>query len=176
MSGQEAPFFKMPGSFQEKTRIQGQKQDSFQPKAERHRHNDPEAVGLGERSPQEPEIVVNTFIISSPNNRNITPTQSEKSVVTPDINLNSDALWLKMSPFAEQTQKKFAELKESHERMKKLYASMEKIVQTPQERHFQLRKASEETNKRINQVFEEQHHCKRDRDFLDEDIKKLFCV
>ncbi|MBW0505813.1 hypothetical protein O181_045528 [Austropuccinia psidii MF-1] len=48
ISGQESPFFTIPGSFQEKTRIQGQKQDIFQPKTERIRPNDPEAVGLGE--------------------------------------------------------------------------------------------------------------------------------
>ncbi|MBW0516841.1 hypothetical protein O181_056556 [Austropuccinia psidii MF-1] len=54
ISGRESPFFKIPGSFQEKTRIQGQKQDLFQPKAERVITNDPEAVGLGERSTQEP--------------------------------------------------------------------------------------------------------------------------
>ncbi|MBW0482711.1 hypothetical protein O181_022426 [Austropuccinia psidii MF-1] len=47
ISGQESPFFTIPGSFQEKTRIQGKKQDLFQPKAERVRPNDPEAVGLG---------------------------------------------------------------------------------------------------------------------------------
>ncbi|MBW0490440.1 hypothetical protein O181_030155 [Austropuccinia psidii MF-1] len=35
ISGQESPFFTIPGSFQEKTRIQGQEQDLFQPKAER---------------------------------------------------------------------------------------------------------------------------------------------
>ncbi|MBW0478419.1 hypothetical protein O181_018134 [Austropuccinia psidii MF-1] len=29
ISGQESPFFTIPGSFQEKTRIQGQKQDLF---------------------------------------------------------------------------------------------------------------------------------------------------
>ncbi|MBW0550253.1 hypothetical protein O181_089968 [Austropuccinia psidii MF-1] len=46
----ESPFFTIPGSLQENTRIQGQKQDIFQPKAERVRHNDPEAVGFGERS------------------------------------------------------------------------------------------------------------------------------
>ncbi|MBW0473899.1 hypothetical protein O181_013614 [Austropuccinia psidii MF-1] len=54
ISGQESPFFTIPGSFQEKTRIQGQKQDIFQPKAERVILNDPEAVGLGETSAQEP--------------------------------------------------------------------------------------------------------------------------
>ncbi|MBW0531729.1 hypothetical protein O181_071444 [Austropuccinia psidii MF-1] len=31
ISGQESPFFTIPGSFQEKTRIQGQKQDHLQP-------------------------------------------------------------------------------------------------------------------------------------------------
>ncbi|MBW0476300.1 hypothetical protein O181_016015 [Austropuccinia psidii MF-1] len=53
---------------------------------------------------------------------------------------------------------------------------MEKIVKTLQEGHSQSRKASEETNKRLNQVFAEQHHSKRDRDFLDKDMNKLFNV
>ncbi|MBW0505091.1 hypothetical protein O181_044806 [Austropuccinia psidii MF-1] len=116
--GQESPFFIIPGSFQEKIRIQGKKQDIFQPKAERVRPNDPESVGLSERSTQEPEIVVNTSRISSLNNRNINPTQNEHSVVTPGSNLNSDSLWMQMSKFAEKTQEKFAGLQESHERMK----------------------------------------------------------
>ncbi|MBW0499251.1 hypothetical protein O181_038966 [Austropuccinia psidii MF-1] len=64
MSDQEAPFFTIPRSFQEKTRIQGQKQDPFQPKAERVRHNDPSAVRLGERSTKEPEIAVHTSRIN----------------------------------------------------------------------------------------------------------------
>ncbi|MBW0465968.1 hypothetical protein O181_005683 [Austropuccinia psidii MF-1] len=81
-----------------------------------------------------------------------------------------------MSQYAEKTQKKFSELEESHERMKKLTASMEKIIKTLQEGHAQLSKACEETNKRLNLVFEEQHHSKRDRDFLDQDIKKPFNV
>ncbi|MBW0563750.1 hypothetical protein O181_103465, partial [Austropuccinia psidii MF-1] len=84
ISGQESPLFTIPCSFQEKTRIQGQNQEFFQPKAERVRTNDPEAVRLGERSTQKPEIVVNTYRISSLNNRNITPTQNEHSVVTPE--------------------------------------------------------------------------------------------
>ncbi|MBW0471147.1 hypothetical protein O181_010862 [Austropuccinia psidii MF-1] len=120
ISDQESPFFIIPGSFQEKTRIQGQKQDLFEPKAERVRNNYPEAVGIGERSTQEPEIVVNTCRISSPTNRNITPTQTENNVVTPESNLNSDAPWLKIY--------KFAELQESHERMKTLTASMEFLL------------------------------------------------
>ncbi|MBW0511731.1 hypothetical protein O181_051446 [Austropuccinia psidii MF-1] len=69
-----------------------------------------------------------------------------------------------MSQYAEQTQKQFSELGASHERMKTLTASMDKIVKTPQEGHAQLSKASEETNKRLNRVFEEQHHRKRDMD------------
>ncbi|MBW0528099.1 hypothetical protein O181_067814 [Austropuccinia psidii MF-1] len=54
ISGQESQFFTIPGSFQEMTRIQGKKQDIFQPKAERVRPNDPEAVRIGEGSTQEP--------------------------------------------------------------------------------------------------------------------------
>ncbi|MBW0472045.1 hypothetical protein O181_011760 [Austropuccinia psidii MF-1] len=104
INDQESPFFTIPGSFQEKTRIQGQKQDLLQPKAERVRPNDSEAVGLGERSTQKPEIVVNTSRISGPTNRNITPTQTEHNVVTTESNLNSDKLWLQMSQFAVQTQ------------------------------------------------------------------------
>ncbi|MBW0538505.1 hypothetical protein O181_078220 [Austropuccinia psidii MF-1] len=176
ISGQESPFFTIPGSSQEKTRKQGQKQDLLQPEEERVRPHDPEAVGFGERIGQEPEVVVNNIRISSPINRNITPTQIEHDVVTPETNLNSDAMWLQMSQYSEQTQKQFAELEASHERMKKLTASMDKIVKTLQEGHAQLSKASEETNKRLNLVFEEQHHSKRDRDCLDQDINKLFNV
>ncbi|MBW0536499.1 hypothetical protein O181_076214 [Austropuccinia psidii MF-1] len=81
-----------------------------------------------------------------------------------------------MSEFAEQTQKPFSELEASHERMKTLTASMGKIVKTLQAGHAQLRNSCEETNKRLNLVFEEQNHSKRDRDFLDQGIKKLFHV
>ncbi|MBW0463213.1 hypothetical protein O181_002928 [Austropuccinia psidii MF-1] len=176
ISGQESPLFTISGSLQEKTRIQGKKQDHLQPKEERVRPNYPEAVGFGERSTQEPEVVVHNSIISSPINRNITPTQIEHNFVTPESNLNSDALWLQMSQYAEKTQKQFSELEASHERMKKLTASMDKIIKTLQEGHAQLSKASEETNKRLNLVFEEQHHRKRDKDCLDQYINKLFNV
>ncbi|MBW0494365.1 hypothetical protein O181_034080 [Austropuccinia psidii MF-1] len=81
-----------------------------------------------------------------------------------------------MSQYAEQTQRQCAELEESHERMRKLTASMDKIVKNLQEGHAQLSKASEETNTRLNIVFEEQHHSRRDRDCLDQDINKLFNV
>ncbi|MBW0485700.1 hypothetical protein O181_025415 [Austropuccinia psidii MF-1] len=110
-------------------------------------------------------MVVHTTRISSPINRNITPTQIEHNVVTPDSNLNSDALWLKMSQYAAKAPKQFEELQESHERMKALADSMDKIVKTFQEGHAQLSKASEETNKILKKVFEEKHHSKRDRAF-----------
>ncbi|MBW0485368.1 hypothetical protein O181_025083, partial [Austropuccinia psidii MF-1] len=35
-------------------------------------------------------------------------------------------------------------------------------------------KASEDTKSRLNQVLEEQNHCKRDREYLDQDIDKFF--
>ncbi|MBW0483412.1 hypothetical protein O181_023127 [Austropuccinia psidii MF-1] len=176
ISGQESPFLTIPGSFQEKTRKQGQEKILLQPEKERVRPHDPEAVGFGKRSAQEPKVVVNHSRIRSPINRNITPTQIEHNVITPESNLNSDELWLQMSQYAEQTQKYFAELEARHERMKKLTASMDKIVKTLQEGHAQLSKASEETNKRLNLVFKEQHHSKRDRDCLDQAINKLFNV
>ncbi|MBW0518968.1 hypothetical protein O181_058683 [Austropuccinia psidii MF-1] len=75
ISGQESPFFTIPGNFQQKTRIQGQKQDHLQPEEERVRPYDPKAVVFGKRSEQEPKVAVNNPRISSPNNRNITPTQ-----------------------------------------------------------------------------------------------------
>ncbi|MBW0499309.1 hypothetical protein O181_039024 [Austropuccinia psidii MF-1] len=60
--------------------------------------------------------------------------------------------------------------------MKPSTASMDKIFKTLQKGHPQLSKDSEETNRRLNLVFEEQHHSKRERDFLDQDINKLFNV
>ncbi|MBW0523135.1 hypothetical protein O181_062850 [Austropuccinia psidii MF-1] len=81
-----------------------------------------------------------------------------------------------MSQYAEQTQMEFSELEARHERMKILTASMDKIVKNLQEGHAQLIKASEETNKRLNLVFEEKHHSKKDRGGLDQDINKLFNV
>ncbi|MBW0476398.1 hypothetical protein O181_016113 [Austropuccinia psidii MF-1] len=64
---------KLFSGFQEKTRIEGQKQYHLQPEEGRVRPNYPEAVGFGERSAQEPELVVNNSRFSSPINRNITP-------------------------------------------------------------------------------------------------------
>ncbi|MBW0478400.1 hypothetical protein O181_018115 [Austropuccinia psidii MF-1] len=50
---------------------------------------------------------------------------------------------------------------------------MDKIAKTLQEGHSQLRKASEETKKSLNQVFEEQNHSTRDRNFLDQDKNNM---
>ncbi|MBW0576622.1 hypothetical protein O181_116337 [Austropuccinia psidii MF-1] len=80
-----------------------------------------------------------------------------------------------MSQYAEKTQNKVAKIEASHQRMKILTASMDKIVKNLQEGHAQFSKASEETNKILNLVFAEQHR-KRDRDCLDQDINKLFNV
>ncbi|MBW0577352.1 hypothetical protein O181_117067 [Austropuccinia psidii MF-1] len=60
--------------------------------------------------------------------------------------------------------------------LQNLTASMDQIVKTLQEGNAQLRKASEETNKRLNIVFAEQHHSRRDRDCLDQDINFFFNV
>ncbi|MBW0539356.1 hypothetical protein O181_079071, partial [Austropuccinia psidii MF-1] len=110
-------------------------------------------VGFGERIAQEPEVVIHNSRISSPINRNITPTQIEHNFVTPESNPNSDALWLQMYQYAETTQKQLLELEASHERMKKLTASMDKTVKPLQEGHAKLSKASEESKKRLNLVF-----------------------
>ncbi|MBW0527146.1 hypothetical protein O181_066861 [Austropuccinia psidii MF-1] len=53
---------------------------------------------------------------------------------------------------------------------------MDKIVKSLQEGHAQLSKASEETKKRLNIVMDEQHHSKRDRDCLEQDINKLLNI
>ncbi|MBW0461177.1 hypothetical protein O181_000892 [Austropuccinia psidii MF-1] len=90
------------------------KPNHLQTEEERVRPNDPAAVEFGERSAKEPELVVNNSRISRPINRKITPTHIEHNVATPESNLNSDALWLQMSQFAEQTQKQFSECQASH--------------------------------------------------------------
>ncbi|MBW0522122.1 hypothetical protein O181_061837 [Austropuccinia psidii MF-1] len=51
---------------------------------------------------------------------------------------------------------------------------MDKIDKNLQEGHAQSSKSSEETNKRLNLVFEKKHHSKRDRYCLNQDINKLF--
>ncbi|MBW0474090.1 hypothetical protein O181_013805 [Austropuccinia psidii MF-1] len=142
ISEQESPFFTIPGIFQEKTMIQREKQYLFQPQAERVRPNDPEAVGIGERSTQDLEIVVNSSRISSPTNRNITPTQNGHKVFTPESSLNSDQLWLQMSQFAVQNQEKFDELHRNNESSKELTTLQESTLKTIQDSCSKLCKAS----------------------------------
>ncbi|MBW0513010.1 hypothetical protein O181_052725 [Austropuccinia psidii MF-1] len=107
-------------------------------------------------------------------NRNITPTQNEHNVVTPESNLNRNQLWLQMSQFSVKTQEKFDELHSSNVRFKELTTLQEEKIKDIQESCAKLSKSSEETNKRLNQVFEEKYHYKRNRDCLDQDMKKLF--
>ncbi|MBW0475628.1 hypothetical protein O181_015343 [Austropuccinia psidii MF-1] len=98
VSNQESPLFTILGSFQEKESIKRKEQELFQPYSERVRANDPEAVGLSERSTQEPEIAVNTpDKLSSPTIENDIPTQNEHSIVRPESNINSNEIWLKVS-------------------------------------------------------------------------------
>ncbi|MBW0575413.1 hypothetical protein O181_115128 [Austropuccinia psidii MF-1] len=108
---------------------------------------------MGERITQVPEVVVHTSGISSTIERNITPTQKEHNVVTPESNLNSDKLGLQENAILQEA-----------------------TIKAIQVSCAQLRKASEETNKRLSQVFEQQHHCKRERHCLDQEINKLFNV
>ncbi|MBW0498706.1 hypothetical protein O181_038421 [Austropuccinia psidii MF-1] len=79
-----------------------------------------------------------------------------------------------MSQFPVKTQEKFDELHRSNVRLQKLTTLHESKIKAIQEKCAKLGEASEETNKRLNQVFEEQYHCKRDRDCLDQYINKFF--
>ncbi|MBW0589350.1 hypothetical protein O181_129065 [Austropuccinia psidii MF-1] len=107
------------GLKREKARIKREKQDFFEPEAERVRPHDQEAVGLVERSTQEPEIVVNTSNrIRRPADKNITPTQNENNSVKPESNIKINKLWLKISQFSEKTQQNFARLQENNVSLK----------------------------------------------------------
>ncbi|MBW0470742.1 hypothetical protein O181_010457 [Austropuccinia psidii MF-1] len=81
-----------------------------------------------------------------------------------------------MSQFAVQNQEQLDYFKRLNERLQRNAILQEAKIKAIQESCAQLSKASEETNKRLNQVFEEQHHHKRDRDFLDQKVNKLFNV
>ncbi|MBW0467169.1 hypothetical protein O181_006884 [Austropuccinia psidii MF-1] len=81
-----------------------------------------------------------------------------------------------MSQFSVQNQEKVAELHRSNVRLQELTTLQEAKIKEIQEICAKLRKASEEKNKRLNQVSEEKYHCKRERDCLDQEIGKLFNV
>ncbi|MBW0543944.1 hypothetical protein O181_083659 [Austropuccinia psidii MF-1] len=81
-----------------------------------------------------------------------------------------------MSQFAVQSQEQLDDFKRLNERLQRNAILQEATNKAIQESCAQMRKASGETNKRLNHVFEEKHHCKRDRDWLDQDINTLFNV
>ncbi|MBW0475869.1 hypothetical protein O181_015584 [Austropuccinia psidii MF-1] len=81
-----------------------------------------------------------------------------------------------MSQFEVQTQEPPLYFKRLNEILQRNAILQEAKIKAIQESCAQVSKSSEETNKRLNQVFEEQYHCKRERDSLDQDIKKLFNV
>ncbi|MBW0547555.1 hypothetical protein O181_087270 [Austropuccinia psidii MF-1] len=59
-------------------------------------------------------------------------------------------------------------------KLQEAYTLQTKPIHTVQEDYTELYKASEDTKRRLNQVLEEQNHCKRDREYLDQDIDKFF--
>ncbi|MBW0587347.1 hypothetical protein O181_127062 [Austropuccinia psidii MF-1] len=175
ISDQESPYFPIQDRIQERKRIIGQEQDFFQPEAERVRSYDPETVGPVARSTKKQQTVVNTSnAASSPMIRNDISTQMKHNLVIPESTKSSNTLWLQFSQFVEQTQKEFERLHKSISRLHKAHTLQTRTIHTLQEDYTELYKASEDTKKRLNQVLEEQNHCKRDREYLDQDIDKLF--
>ncbi|MBW0592993.1 hypothetical protein O181_132708 [Austropuccinia psidii MF-1] len=94
-------------------------------------------------------------------------------VVIPESTTSSNTLWLQFSQFLEQTQKEFEILHESISRLQVVYKLQTKTIHTLQEDYTALYKASEDTKRILNQVLEEKNHCKRDREYLDQDIDKF---
>ncbi|MBW0575641.1 hypothetical protein O181_115356 [Austropuccinia psidii MF-1] len=178
ISDQESPYFLIQDRIQERKRIIGQEQGFFQPEAERVRSYDPEIAGPVARSTKKQKTVVNTSNeASSPMIRNDISTHMKHNVVIPESNISSNTIWLEFSQFLEKTQKEFERLHESISRLQEVYTIQTKTIHTLQEDYTELYKASEDTKRRINQVLEDQNHCKRDREYLDQDIVKLlnFC-
>ncbi|MBW0517992.1 hypothetical protein O181_057707 [Austropuccinia psidii MF-1] len=175
ISDQESPYFLIPGNIQDRERIIGQEPDFFQPEKERVRPYDPEIVVPAERSTKKQQKVSNTSNeASSPKIRNDSSTHIEHNSVTPESTISINTLWLKCSQFLEQTQKESERRHENISRLQDLIPYKPKLLITF--KRTQLRKASEVTNKRLNQVLEEKHHFKRGRDCLDQDLNKLINV
>ncbi|MBW0580103.1 hypothetical protein O181_119818 [Austropuccinia psidii MF-1] len=175
ISDQESPYFPIQDIIQERKRIIRQEQDFFQQVAERVRSYDPEIVGPVARSTKKQQTAVNTSNSArSPMIRNDISTQMKHNIVIPESTISSNNLWLQFSQFVEQTQKEFEKLHKSNSRLQEVYTLQTKTIHTLQEDYTELYKASEDTKGRLNQVLEEQNHCKRDREYLDQDIDKLF--
>ncbi|MBW0576370.1 hypothetical protein O181_116085 [Austropuccinia psidii MF-1] len=106
ISDQESPYFPIQDRIQERKRIIGQEQDSFQLEAERFRSYDQEIVGPVARSTKKQQTAVySSNAASSPMIRNDISTQMKHNVVIPESTISSDTLWLQFSKFVEQTQK-----------------------------------------------------------------------
>ncbi|MBW0543514.1 hypothetical protein O181_083229 [Austropuccinia psidii MF-1] len=175
LSDQESPCFPIPDRIQERKRIIGQEQDFFQPEAEIVRFYFPEIVGPVSRSTKKQQTVVHTSNLAiSPKIRNDIPTHIKHNIVIPESTISSNSIWLQFSQFAEQTQKEFERLHEIISRLQEIYTSQTKTLHTLQEDYTELCKASEDTKSKVNQVLEEQNHCKSDREYLDQDIDKSF--
>ncbi|MBW0560878.1 hypothetical protein O181_100593 [Austropuccinia psidii MF-1] len=175
ISYQESPCFPIPDRIQERKRIIGQEKDFFQPLEERVRSYDPEIVGPAARITKKQQTAVNTSnATSSPKIRNDISTQTKHNVVIPESTISSNTLWLQFSQFEEQTQKELERLHESVSRLQEAYTLQRKTIHTLQEDYTELYKASEDTKRILNKVLEEQNHYKRDREYLDQDIDKLF--
>ncbi|MBW0537800.1 hypothetical protein O181_077515 [Austropuccinia psidii MF-1] len=153
ISDQESAYFPIPGIIQESKSIIGKEKDFFQPEAERVR-----------------------FEASSPRIRNDVSTQIKHNFVTPESAISSNTLWFQFSQFEEQTQKEFERLHENVSRLQEVNTLQTKTINTLQEDYTKLSKASEETKRRLNQVLEAQNNFKRGREYLDQDIDKLFNV
>ncbi|MBW0531223.1 hypothetical protein O181_070938 [Austropuccinia psidii MF-1] len=175
ISDQESPYFPIKDRIQERKRIIGQEQDFFQQETERVRSHDVEIVGPVAKSTKKQKTVANTTNAASiPMIRNDISTQMKHNVVIPESTISRNTLWLQFSQFVGQTQKESDRFHESISRLQEVYTLQTKTIHTLQEDYTELHKASEDTKRRLNQVFEEQNHCKRDREYLDQDIDKLF--
>ncbi|MBW0553596.1 hypothetical protein O181_093311 [Austropuccinia psidii MF-1] len=174
ISDQESPYFPIPGRIQERKRIIGQEQDFFQPEEERFRSYDPEVVGTAERSTRKQQTVVSTSPeASSPKIRNDISTKIKHNSVIPESTISSNTLWPKFSQFVEKAQKEVEKLHESISRLQEVYTLQTKTIHTLQEDYTKLIKVSEETKRALNQVLQEQNQCKREIEYLDQDIDKL---
>ncbi|MBW0481159.1 hypothetical protein O181_020874 [Austropuccinia psidii MF-1] len=155
-SGQESPYFQIP---------------------ERVRPYDAETVGPSGRSTKNNKKAVNTSNEARrPKIRNDISTHIGNNGVIPESTISSNTLWLQFSQFLEQTQKEFERLHDNISRLQEVNTLETKTINTLQEDYTKLSKASEETKVGLNQVFEEQNHCKRDSKHLDQYIEKLVNV
>ncbi|MBW0556027.1 hypothetical protein O181_095742 [Austropuccinia psidii MF-1] len=80
-----------------------------------------------------------------------------------------------MSQFPQKAQIEFEILHEKNSSFKELII-LQKTIHTLREDYNKLSKATEETNKGLNQVLEEEYYCRRDREYLDQDMKTLLDV